>query len=175
MSDKVLGLDLSNFNRQVKLKPELRDDHKIIAVMSNDLWFRIDEVNEETSTRRNAEKTEAQPEALTLRTKVKANKWLHFTLRVGARGGGADAFQRGPSRIAKIHQYLLESLDHAELREDKVTEFMDRLNRKILEKIWTENVQGRDGHARADSMVEDWEQYGPRPSWLSYIPSCPPT
>ena len=88
MSDKVLGLDLSNFNRQVKLKPELRDDHKIIAVMSNDLWFRIDEVNEETSTRRNAEKTEAQPEALTLRTKVKANKWLHFTPRVGARGGG---------------------------------------------------------------------------------------
>ena len=53
--------------------------------------------------------------------------------------------------IAKVHQYLL---DRAERRGDKAIEFMDRMNRKTLEAFWTENVQGRDGQVRADSMLE---------------------
>ena len=65
----------------------------------------------------NAEQTEAQLEALTLRTKPEANKWLHLTPWAAALV--ADAFQRGPPMIAKIHQYLPESLDQAERRGDK--------------------------------------------------------
>ena len=37
--DEVLGLELSNFSRQLKLKPGIDDDHRVIAAMSNDLWF----------------------------------------------------------------------------------------------------------------------------------------
>ena len=38
--DEVLGLELSNFSRQLKLKPGIDDDHRVIVSMSNDLWFR---------------------------------------------------------------------------------------------------------------------------------------
>ena len=38
--DEVLGLELSNFSRQLKLKPGIDDDYQVIVAMSNDLWFR---------------------------------------------------------------------------------------------------------------------------------------
>ena len=38
--DEVLGLELSNLSRQLKLKPGIGDDHRVIVTMSNDLWFR---------------------------------------------------------------------------------------------------------------------------------------
>ena len=38
--DEMLGLELSNFSRQLKLKPGIGDDHRVIKSMSNDLWFR---------------------------------------------------------------------------------------------------------------------------------------
>ena len=68
--DEVLGLELSKFSREVKMKPEINDDHKVIVDMSNDLWFRNDEINEETFTRRNVKQTVAQLEAFTLRKKT---------------------------------------------------------------------------------------------------------
>ena len=45
--DEVLGLELSNFSRQLKLKPGIDDDHRVIVAMSNYLWFRGMEVKEE--------------------------------------------------------------------------------------------------------------------------------
>ena len=45
--DEVLGLELSNFSRQLKLKPGIDDDHRVIVAMSNDLWFRGMDVQEE--------------------------------------------------------------------------------------------------------------------------------
>ena len=38
--DEVLGLELSNFSRQLKLKPGINDDHRVIVARSNDLCFR---------------------------------------------------------------------------------------------------------------------------------------
>ena len=38
--DEMLGLELSNFNRQLKLKPGIVDNHRVIVSMSNDIWFR---------------------------------------------------------------------------------------------------------------------------------------
>ena len=38
--DEVLGLELSNFSRQLKLKAGIDNDHRVIVAMSNDLWFR---------------------------------------------------------------------------------------------------------------------------------------
>ena len=37
--DEVLGLELSSFSRQLKLKPGINDDRRVIAAISNDLWF----------------------------------------------------------------------------------------------------------------------------------------
>ena len=52
--DEVLGLELSNFSRQLKLKPGIDDDHRVIAAMSNDLWFRAMEVTGENTRRKNS-------------------------------------------------------------------------------------------------------------------------
>ena len=62
--DEVLGLELSNFSRQLKLKPGIDDDHRVIVVMSNDLWFREMEVKEEGERRKNSKETGAPLEAM---------------------------------------------------------------------------------------------------------------
>ena len=53
VQDEVLELDLSNFKRQLKIKPETHDDHQVIIVMSNDLLFRENEAKEGATTRQN--------------------------------------------------------------------------------------------------------------------------
>ena len=50
--DEVLGLELSNLSRPLKLLPVINDDHRVIVAMSNDLWFRGMEIKEEGEKRR---------------------------------------------------------------------------------------------------------------------------
>ena len=57
--DEVLGLQLSNFSRQPKLKPGNDDDHRVIVAMSNDLWFRGMEKKKEGESRKNSKETRA--------------------------------------------------------------------------------------------------------------------
>ena len=57
--DEVLGLELSNFSRQLKLKPGIDDDHRVIVAMSNNLWFRGMEVREEGERRKNSKENRA--------------------------------------------------------------------------------------------------------------------
>ena len=89
--DEVLVLELSNFSRQLKLKPGIDDDHRVIVAMSNDLWFRGMEVKEERERMKNSKETRAHLQAMVLRTKPEANKWLHLSPRIAALG--ADAFE----------------------------------------------------------------------------------
>ena len=99
--DEVLGLELSNFSRQLKLKPGIDDDHRVIVAMSNDLWFRAMEKTGESTRGKNSIETRAHLEAMILRTKSEANQWLHLNPRVAAMG--ADAFEQGLVMITKIH------------------------------------------------------------------------
>ena len=77
--DEVLGLELSNFSRQLKLKPGIDDDHRVIAAMSNDLWFRAMEVAGEDTRRKNSLETRAHLEAMVLRIKSEANQGAGWT------------------------------------------------------------------------------------------------
>ena len=104
--DEVLGLELSNFSRQLKLKSGIGDDHRVIVAISNNLWFPGMEVKEEGEWRNNSKETRAHLEAMVLRTKLEANQWLHLTPRIAALG--ADAFEQGPVMIRKIHAYLVK-------------------------------------------------------------------
>ena len=72
--DEVLGLELSNFSRQLKLKSGIDDDHPVIVAMSNDLCFRGMEVGEEGERRNNSKETRAHLKAMVLRTKPEANQ-----------------------------------------------------------------------------------------------------
>ena len=87
--DEVLGLELSNFSRQLKLKPGIDDDHRVVIAMSNDLWFRAMESTGENKRSKNSQETRVQLEAMVLRTKPKANKRLHRSPRVAALGADA--------------------------------------------------------------------------------------
>ena len=104
--DEVLGLELSNFSRQLKLKPGTDDDHRVIVAMSNDLWLRGMDIKEEGERRKNSKDTRAHLEAMVLRTKPEANQWLHLTPRVASLG--ADAFEQGPMMTRKINAYLVK-------------------------------------------------------------------
>ena len=150
--DEVLGLELSNFSRQLKLKPGIDDDHRVIAAMSNDLWFRAMEVTGENTRRKNSLETRAHLEAMVLRTKPEANQWLHLNPRVAALG--ADAFQQGPVMITKIHAYLLKEVNLAENAGEKTAEFVNRMCQITLETFWTQEVKGQEGFERTDSMLE---------------------
>ena len=153
--DEVLGLELSNFKRQLKLKPGIDDDHRVIAAMSNDLWFRAMEVAGENTRRNNSLETRAHLEAMVLRTKPEANQWLHLNPRVAALG--ADAFEQGPVMITKIHAYLLKEVNLAENAGEKTAEFVNRMCQITLETFWTQEVKGREGFEGTDSMLEGLE------------------
>ena len=137
--DEVLELELSNFSRQLKLKPGgIDDDHRVVVAMSNDLWFRAIEVTGENTRRKNSQETRAQLEAMVLRTKPEANQWLHLSPLVAALG--ADAFEQGPVMITKIHAYLLKEGNLAENAEEKAAEFVNRMCQITLETFWTQEV-----------------------------------
>ena len=141
--DEVLGLELSNFSRQLKLKPGIDDDHRVVTAMSNDLWFRAMEVTGESARRKNSQETRAHLEAMVLRTKPEANQWLHLSPRVAALG--ADGFEQGPIMMKKIHAYLLKEVNLAENAEEKTAEFVNRMCQITLETYWTQEVKGEEG------------------------------
>ena len=120
--DEVLGLELSNFSRQLKLKPGIGDDHRVIIAMSNDLWFRGMEAAGERERRKNSQETRAHLEAMVLKSKPEANQWLFLTPRVAALG--ADAFEQGPVMNKKIHAYLLKEVNLAKNAEEKTAQFI---------------------------------------------------
>ena len=150
--DEVLGLELSNFSRQLKLKPGIDDGHRVIAAMSNDLWFRAMEVTGENTRKKNSLETRAHLEAMVLRTKPEANQWLHLNPRVAALC--ADAFEQGPVMITKIHAYLLKEVNLAENAGEKTADFVNRMCQITLETFWTQEVKGQEGFERTDSMLE---------------------
>ena len=150
--DEVLGLELSNFSRQLKLKPGIDDDHRVIVAMSNDLSFRGMDVKEEGERRNNSKDTRAHLEAMVLGTKPEANQWLHLTPRVAALG--ADAFEQGPVMIRKIHAYLVKEVNLAENAEEKAAEFVNRVCQVTLKTFWTQKVKGEEVFERTNSMLE---------------------
>ena len=149
---EVLPLELSKFSRQIKLKPGIDDDHRVIVAMSNNLWFRGMEIKEGGDRRENSKETRAHLEAMVLRTKPEANKWLHLTPRIAALG--ADAFERGPVMIRKSHAYLVKEIKLAENAEEKTAEFVNRMCQVTVEAFCTQNVKRKEGFDRIDSMLE---------------------
>ena len=137
--DEMLGLELSNFSRQLKLKPGIGDDHRVLVAMPNGLWFRGMEKKEEGGRRKNSQETRAHLEAMVLRIKPEANQWQNP--RVAALG--ADAFERGPVMIRKIHAYLVKEVNLAENTEKKSAKFGIRVCQVTLEAFWTQKVRGK--------------------------------
>ena len=124
--NEMLGLELSNFSKQLKLKSGIDDDHQVIVGKSNDLRFiAIEFHGEERPKRQYAKETKDHLEAIVLRTKSGANKWLHLTPRIAALR--MDAFERGAAIITKIHAYLVEELNLVANEGEKLAQSIDSM------------------------------------------------
>ena len=77
--DEVYGMELSNFSRQIKLKPGINNDHRVIEAMSNQLWLRGIEIKEEGEKRQNSKETKAHLKAMI----VEQNGHGRFRARFG--------------------------------------------------------------------------------------------
>ena len=85
MLDEVLGLELSNFARLLKLRPGVDDNHVLVQQVANDLWFRYNDYvrdAQEKMVRRNLTSSEEDHMAPALRTKPHTNSWLYLSPRV---------------------------------------------------------------------------------------------
>ena len=107
--DEVLGLELSNFARLLKLRPEVQQ-------VADDLCFRqMDHAENEQgrTVRKNMTSAEEDLMALALRTKPHANAWLYLSPRLCTLG--EDAFEHAPAVIKEIHAYLKNLFNEREL------------------------------------------------------------
>ena len=83
--DEVLGLELSNFARLLKLRPGVDDDHLLVQQVADDLWFRqMDHAENEhgRTVRKNMTSAEEDLMAMALRTKPHNNVWLYLSPRL---------------------------------------------------------------------------------------------
>ena len=102
--DEVLGLELSNFARLLKLRPGVDDDYLLVQQLANDFWFRQMDYaeNEQGRTaRRNMTSSVEVLMALALRTKPHTNAWLCLSPRVCTLG--EDALGHAGSNQGDTH------------------------------------------------------------------------
>ena len=114
--DEVLGLELSNFARLLKLRPGVDDDHLLVQQVADDLWFRhMDHAENEQgrTVRKNMQSAEEDLMAMALRTRPHNNVWLYLSPRLCTLG--EDAFEHAPAVIKEIHVYLKNLFDAREL------------------------------------------------------------
>ena len=98
--DEVLGLELSNFARLLKLRPGVADDHLLVQQVADDLWCRqMDHAEDEQGRRVRKNMTSAEEDlmAMALRTKPHNNLWLYLSPRLCFMG--EDAFEHAPAVI----------------------------------------------------------------------------
>ena len=140
--DEVLGLELSNFSRQLKLKPGIDDDHRVIVAISIDFWFRGMEVREEGERRNNSKETRAHLKAMVLRTKPEANQWLHLNLISAVDGSALNWCEQHVLRELMSEDLLFAKISEPEMtvvnfddHGDCIGE-VDRGHIEVFRKLW---------------------------------------
>ena len=134
--DEVLGLELSNFARLLKLRPGVDDDHLLVQQVVNDLWFRqMDHAENEQgrTVRKNMTSAEEDLMALALRTKPHTNSWLYLSPRLCTLG--EDAFEHAPPVIKEIHAYLKNLFNEMELAGGMMLQLIQDVNTMSLDKF----------------------------------------
>ena len=165
--DEVLGLDLSNFARLLKLRPRVDDDHLLVKQVADDLWFRQMEYaeNEQGKTvRKNMTSAEEDLMALALRTKPHTNSWLCLSPRLCTLR--EDAFEHAPAVIEEIHAYLKNLLNERELAGGMMLPLMQDVNTMSLDKFQADILATRAQYERSDAILGGMG-VGWTPSFLS--------
>ena len=105
MLHEVLGLQLTIFSRQFKLKSGINDNHRVIVRMPKKMWFREMETKEVGEKRQNAKETKAYLEAMNFANEARAKQVALFDSSNSS--NGHRSFQARPcndheeSRLSK--------------------------------------------------------------------------
>ena len=165
--DEVLGLELSNFARLLKLRPGVDDDHLLVQQVADDLWFRqMDHAENEQGRmiRKNMTSAEEDLMAMALRTKPHNNIWLYLSPRLCTLG--EDAFEHAPAIIKEIHVYLKNLLNARELAGGKMLKLMQDVNTMSLDKFQADVLATKAQYERSDAILGGMG-VGWTPSFLS--------
>ena len=175
MLDEVLGLELSNFAKLLKLRPGVDDDKLLVQQVVNDLWFRkMDYARKEQGRTVRIKMTSAKEDlmALALRKKPHTNSWLCLSPRVCTLG--EDAFEHAPAVIKKKHTYLRNLFNEKELAGGMMLQLMQDVNTISLfifqSVILTTKTQYERSAAILGGMGVGWTPFFlstcyPRASW----------
>ena len=164
---EVLGLELSNFARLLKLRPGVDDDHLLVQQVADDLWFRkMDHVENEQgrTVRKNMTTAEEDLMALALRTKPHTNAWLYLPPRLCTLG--EDAFEHAPVVIKEIHAYLENLLNEREIAGGMMLQLMQDVNTMSLDKFQADILATRAQYEQSDAVLGGMG-VGWTPSFLS--------
>ena len=163
--NEVLGLELSNFARLLKLRPGV--DHLLVQQVADDLWFRqMDHAENEQgrTVRKNMTSAEEDLMAMALRTKPHNNLWLYLSPRLCTLG--EDAFEHAPAVIKEIHVYLKNLFDARELAGGMMLKLIQDVNTMSLDKFQADVLATRAQYERSDAILGGME-VGWTPSFLS--------
>ena len=150
--DELMGLELSNISRQLKLKPGVNGDYRVIVGVSIDLWFRGMEIKEEGEKRHNAKKNESSLGSYGFANEARGKHVAALDHSNSSIGQGR--FEQGPAMTTNIHAYLAEDLNLVENAEEKSAEFINRMCQITLEVFWAQNARGEEGFEKTESMLE---------------------
>ena len=165
--DEVLGLELPNLARLLKLRPGVDDDHLLVQQVADDLCFRQmnHAENEQGRTvRKNMTSAEEDLMALALRTKPHTNAWLYLSPRLCTLG--EDAFEHAPAVIKEIHAYLKNLFNGRELAGGMMLQLMQDVNTMSLDKMQADILASRAQNERSDAILGGMG-VGWTPSFLS--------
>ena len=152
--DEVLGSELFNFARFLKLRPGVDDDHLLVQQVANDLWFRqMDHAENEQgrTVRKNMTSTEEDLMALALRTKPHPNAWLYLSPRLCTLG--EDAFEHAPAVIKELHAYLKHLFNERELAGGMMLQLMQEVNTMSLDQFQADILATRAQYEQSDAVL----------------------
>ena len=159
--DEVLLLEISNFARQLKLSPIIRDDHPVVAHLTASLWFRDMELTITSSTSRsrgpnnekkNVAASEKQLESMVHRLAQEGGKWPFLTPRL--ENATEKTREDAPLLVKQIWDFLEEQLGIAEKKEMTVGRFVTAANEVTIGGFWREHARGELRTRRDHEILE---------------------
>ena len=147
--DEVLLLEISNFARQLKFSPVIRDDHPAISQLTARLCFRSMDVMITNSTsksrgpsneRRNVAETEKQLESMKYRLTQENGWWPFLTPRL--ENATNKTREEAPPLVKQVWSFLEKQLELAETRDMTVARFVSAANEVTIGGFWREHAKG---------------------------------
>ena len=167
--DEVLLLQISNFARQLKLSPEIRNDHPMISHLKASLWFRGKDLTIIRSTskargpineRRNVAAVEKQLESMGYRLTQERWRWPFLTPRL--ENATDKTREDAPPLVKQIWELLEGQLEVAESREMTVGRFVTAANEVTIGGFWREHAKDelrtRKNHKILRFLSPCWEK-----------------